>query len=73
MATKRKTVDNDDLTIIVKETVFGVTSRYELVQNYSTSGEVTLLKSNNILDKEQVDRDARDLAKKLNVPIYSIK
>lgn len=65
-----KTVDNDDLTVVVKEAVFGLASKYSLVQHYgTTTGEVTLMTSNPSFDREEVVTQARELSKKLNVMI----
>lgn len=63
-----KTVDNDDLTVVVKGSVFGLASKYALVQHYNTThGEVTLMTSNPSFDREEVVTQAQALAKKLNV------
>ncbi len=71
---KRKTVDNDDLTIVVRETNFGMTLRYELVQHFgNTSGEDRLMSSQSQLDKEGLMEDAKELARKLNVPLVEVK
>lgn len=71
---KRKTVDNDDLTVVIRATNFGLTSRYELVQHFGTAyAETVLLKSNSQLDGDMVQADAKSLAKKLNVPVVEVK
>ena len=63
-----KTVDNDDLTVVVKGSVFGLASKYALVQHYNTTtGETTLMTSNPSFDREEVVTQAQALAKKLNV------
>ena len=65
-----KTVDNDDLTVVVKGSVFGLASKYSLVQHYNTThGEVTLMTSNPSFDREEVVEQARTLSRKLNVMI----
>lgn len=65
-----KTVDNDDLTVVVKETVFGLASKYALVRHYgTTTGEETLMTSLPSFDREETVSKARELSKKLNVMI----
>lgn len=73
-SSKRKTVDNDDLTMVVRETNFGLTCRYELVQHFGTThGENRLMSSQSSLDKDQIMADAKELARKLNVLLVEVK